>query len=36
MHAHHKTAVASGGSDNASNGEALCIRCHQNTGTYGR
>lgn len=32
--AHHKTAVASGG-DTASNGEAFCLSCHQNTETYG-
>ncbi len=35
-HAHHKTAVASGGKDVVSNGEALCIPCHKNTETYGR
>jgi hypothetical protein len=35
-HAHHKTAVASGGQDVASNGEALCIPCHESTQTYGR
>ena len=35
-HAHHKTAVASGGSDALSNCEALCIPCHEQTGTYGR
>jgi 5-methylcytosine-specific restriction endonuclease McrA len=35
-HAHHKTAVASGGKDVASNGEALCIPCHEGTQTYGR
>ncbi len=34
-HAHHKVAVASGGSDNLSNCEALCIPCHENTRTYG-
>lgn len=34
--AHHKTAVASGGPDTVSNCEILCIRCHKNTGTYGR
>jgi 5-methylcytosine-specific restriction endonuclease McrA len=34
-HAHHKTAVASGGNDTLSNCEALCIRCHKNTITYG-
>ena len=35
-HAHHKTAVAAGGSDALSNCEALCIPCHENTPTYGR
>lgn len=34
-HAHHRTAVTSGGSDELSNCEALCITCHQNTGSYG-
>jgi 5-methylcytosine-specific restriction endonuclease McrA len=34
-HAHHKTAVASGGSDALSNCEALCIPCHEQTPTYG-
>ena len=34
-HAHHKTAEIIGGSDNLSNCEALCIRCHKNTRTYG-
>ena len=34
-HAHHKTAVSSSGSDALSNCEALCVPCHQNTGTYG-
>jgi 5-methylcytosine-specific restriction endonuclease McrA len=34
-HAHHKTAVAAGGSDNLSNCEALCIPCHEQTQTYG-
>lgn len=34
--AHHKTAVASGGKDIASNCEILCIPCHKNTGSYGR
>lgn len=33
--AHHKTAVAAGGSDALSNCEVLCVRCHQNTRTYG-
>lgn len=35
-HAHHKTAVASGGDDTLANCEALCIPCHENTRTYGR
>jgi 5-methylcytosine-specific restriction endonuclease McrA len=35
-HAHHVTAVASGGSDALSNCEALCIPCHESTQTYGR
>lgn len=35
-HAHHRTALASGGSDALSNCEALCIPCHENTPTYGR
>jgi 5-methylcytosine-specific restriction endonuclease McrA len=34
-HAHHKTAVASGGSDALSNCEVLCIPCHKQTSTYG-
>jgi len=34
-HAHHKTAVASGGDDTLSNCEALCIPCHKQTQTYG-
>jgi 5-methylcytosine-specific restriction endonuclease McrA len=34
-HAHHKTAEAAGGEDTLSNCEALCVPCHQNTGTYG-
>ena len=34
-HAHHRTAVDAGGDDSLSNCEALCIPCHQNTGTYG-
>lgn len=34
-HAHHKTAVAAGGSDSLSNCEALCIPCHEQTQTYG-
>ena len=27
--AHHKNHVASGGSDTASNGRALCLNCHK-------
>jgi len=34
-HAHHKTAVAAGGSDALSNCEALCIPCHKQTQTFG-
>jgi 5-methylcytosine-specific restriction endonuclease McrA len=34
-HAHHRTAVAAGGSDDLSNCEVLCIPCHQLTLTYG-
>jgi hypothetical protein len=34
-HAHHITAVKSGGKDIASNGQALCIKCHELTDTYG-
>jgi 5-methylcytosine-specific restriction protein A len=34
-HAHHRTAVASGGDDTLSNCEALCIPCHEQTQTYG-
>jgi len=34
--AHHKTAVAAGGSDTLSNCEILCISCHKNTRTYGK
>jgi 5-methylcytosine-specific restriction endonuclease McrA len=33
---HHKTSQLAGGSDTLDNAEALCIRCHQNTGSYGR
>ena len=33
--AHHKIAVSSGGSDNLSNCEVLCTKCHQLTRTYG-
>lgn len=29
--AHHKTSVASGGTDSASNGKALCLNCHKAT-----
>lgn len=34
-HAHHKTAVSSGGDDSLSNCQALCIPCHEQTQTYG-
>jgi len=34
--AHHKVAVAAGGTDSLSNCEILCIKCHKNTGTYGK
>ena len=34
--AHHKTSVASGGTDTASNLIAMCEPCHKNTRTYGR
>ena len=34
-HAHHVTAVQSGGTDVLSNCEALCIPCHHSTRTYG-
>ena len=34
-HAHHRTAVAAGGGDEPSNGEALCLPCHFLTHTYG-
>jgi 5-methylcytosine-specific restriction endonuclease McrA len=34
--AHHKTAVASGGSDAPSNCQILCHNCHVGTYTYGR
>ncbi len=35
-HAHHRTAVASGGDDTVGNCVAMCIPCHQNTRTFGR
>lgn len=34
-HAHHVTAVSSGGDDSLSNCQALCIPCHEQTQTYG-
>lgn len=34
--AHHRTAVAAGGSDTLSNCEILCIACHKKTRTYGQ
>ncbi|MFX7845422.1 HNH endonuclease, partial [Acinetobacter baumannii] len=33
---HHRVSKASGGSDCASNGEALCLDCHKKTYTYGK
>jgi 5-methylcytosine-specific restriction endonuclease McrA len=33
--AHHIVSVQAGGTDTLSNAEALCIPCHQNTGSYG-
>jgi 5-methylcytosine-specific restriction endonuclease McrA len=32
---HHRTAVSSSGDDTLSNCEALCVPCHEKTGTYG-
>lgn len=34
--AHHKTSVASGGSDTCSNCKILCFECHKQTRTFGR
>ena len=34
-HAHHITSQAAGGEDTLANCEALCVSCHQNTGSYG-
>ncbi len=34
-HAHHRTAVNSGGPDTLGNCEILCVECHKNTGTFG-
>ena len=34
--AHHRTAKSSGGTDEPSNGEALCLECHKATRTYGK
>ncbi len=33
--AHHITADSSGGPDTLSNCEALCEKCHKNTGSFG-
>ena len=33
---HHRVARASGGSDLASNGIALCLACHKQTYSYGK
>jgi len=35
-HAHHKTSVAAGGSDDLGNCLAMCVTCHRNTATYGQ
>lgn len=34
--AHHRLSVSAGGADTLNNCEALCIRCHQNTQSFGR
>lgn len=34
--AHHISAQSLGGSDNVSNCEILCLKCHKNTKSYGR
>lgn len=34
--AHHIVSLDAGGADTLSNCEALCIRCHTNTLSYGR
>lgn len=34
--AHHRTAASKGGSDAPSNGEALCIACHEKTRSFGK
>jgi len=34
-HAHHKLSIAAGGSDSLNNCQALCIPCHENTGSFG-
>ena len=34
--AHHKISVNTGGEDNFSNCQILCINCHKNTGSYGK
>ena len=33
--AHHVLSQNAGGADTASNGEGLCIPCHENTRSYG-
>lgn len=33
--AHHIIPVKDGGTDEASNGKALCLDCHKNTSSYG-
>lgn len=34
-HAHHKIAVKSGGDNTLSNCEAICVKCHELTKTFG-
>ena len=34
--AHHRVSVAAGGSDLPSNGKALCLKCHEETYTFGK
>jgi 5-methylcytosine-specific restriction endonuclease McrA len=35
-HFHHITAESAGGSNTLSNCEALCVKCHKATQSYGR
>ncbi len=32
---HHLRSLLSGGPDTAANGQHLCVKCHQNTASYG-